>query len=370
MSTKRSQLKFPLGNEEPFLDRLKQMWIDGWLDDFSANHFLIRAIENRLTDFIGKQQAFLDNTTVYPVINENNFTYNFLTNFSMKMNGLCNLIGENEIKKFVQNQLSAGKDNYSEEQFFRAMSEISIITYFCSIHNWKSIIYEPQINGKKNPEIRLISQNDEIIDIEVKTPGFNQSNLNKKKLMPTVLLTEEGKKAIEEHCRDKNIKCIMPRVDKLKDYINSAAEKFEKPKDNKHLNLLFINWSYSEFSPDAYLEAYSLLANPINGIITNKEIGQKLGIREDAYDKISAILVYSDSINGLTYLDLRYIWIKQKFRLVALQSDINYFGLTGINVDTYPEEIICVLGDEYGDITPKSPTLEAISIIKDNILKC
>lgn len=366
---KRSESKFPLKNDFILFDFLYNIWTDGWLDDYSDEHFLIRAIENRLSDFIGKQQVYLDNTPMYPEINENNFVINFLINFSTKMNGLCYAFGKEQIKKFVINQLSAGKDNYSEEQFFRAMSEISVICYFCSITTWKDKIYEPHTNGKKNLEVRLISQEDIIIDIEVKTPGFNQANLNEIKLMPTVLLTQEGISAINEHCESKNMKCLMPRVGKLKDFINSATEKFETPKDNNHLNLLFINWSYSEFAPDAYLEAYSLLVNPVNGIIRNKDIGMKIGVLEEAYEKISAIIIYSDSLNGLAYLDLRYIWLKQKFRMIAINQNIDYKRLIGINADPDPNNIVCVLGDENNEIKQDSPTLQAIPIIQQYILK-
>ena len=51
---KRSQTKFPL-QADIFLEFLKNMWEQGWLDDYSDDHFLIKAIENRLTDFWGKQ---------------------------------------------------------------------------------------------------------------------------------------------------------------------------------------------------------------------------------------------------------------------------------------------------------------------------
>lgn len=76
---KRSQTKFPL-QADIFLEFLKNMWEQGWLDDYSDDHFLIKAIENRLTDFWGKQQAYLDNTVVFPVINEKNFVPCFLMN--------------------------------------------------------------------------------------------------------------------------------------------------------------------------------------------------------------------------------------------------------------------------------------------------
>ena len=367
--SRRSESEFPYEDDTIIFKFIKDMWKDGWLDEFSDENFLIRAMENRLSDFLGKQQAYRDNTLLYPIIDERNFVPTFLMNFSTKMMGLCNIFGEEEIKKFVLNQLSAGKSNYSEEQFFRALSEISVITYFCSSGYWKDKIYEPHLNGKKNPEVRLVSKNDEIVDIEVKTPGFAQININERKLMPTVLLSQEGRTEIEKYCKENNMKCLMPRVAKLKDFINSATEKFEIPRNDKHLNLLFINWSYSEFAPDAYLEAYSLLVNPVNGIIRNKEIGMKLGILEEAYEKISAIVVYSDSLNGLAYLDLRHIWIKQKFRMIAVRPNANFRKLTGMCADKDPDKIVCVLGDEYKEIGADSPTIQAIPIIEKYMLR-
>lgn len=112
---KRSEACFPIKEDNILLDFLRRIWKEGWLDEYSDKHFLIRAIENRLTDFLGKQQAYRDNTILYPVINDDNFTINFLVNFSMKMNGLCNVFSEKDIKKFVMDQLSAGKNHYNEE---------------------------------------------------------------------------------------------------------------------------------------------------------------------------------------------------------------------------------------------------------------
>ena len=109
--------------------------------------------------------------------------------------------------------------------------------------------------------------------------------------------------------------------------------------------------------------------NPVNGIIRNKDIGIKIGVLEDAYEKISAIIIYSDSLNGLTYLDLRYIWIKQKFRMIALNQNIDYKKIIGINADPDPNNIMCVLGDEYNETAQDSPTMQAIPIIQQYILE-
>lgn len=110
------------------------------------------------------------------------------------------------------------------------------------------------------------------------------------------------------------------------------------------------------------------IANPVNGLIRNKDIGMKIGILEEAYEKISAIVVYSDSLNGLAYLNLRYIWLNHKFRMIAINQNINYRKLTGISADPDPDNIVCVLGDENTKITKDSPTMQAIPIISAHML--
>jgi hypothetical protein len=115
----------------------------------------------------------------------------------------------------------------------------------------------------------------------------------------------------------------MPRVHKLVGFINSATEKFVLPSSNKHFNLLYINWSYSEFPSNSYLEAYSILFNDKNGLLTHKDIGIKMGVLEAAYEKISAIVVYTSSLNTIVFQDFRYLWSTRCFAIMPLQGDAN-----------------------------------------------
>ena len=55
--TRKDKL-FPL-NEYAFLcSFLKYAWEQGWLDEYSEEHFLIKAIESRLDNFVGKDHCF------------------------------------------------------------------------------------------------------------------------------------------------------------------------------------------------------------------------------------------------------------------------------------------------------------------------
>lgn len=70
------------------------------------------------------------------------------------------------------------------------------------------------------------------INIEVKSPEFPYDrHENERIVIPTVLLTDSGREKVKEFCKDKGIKYLDPRVKKLKDFINSAADKFRIPRE-------------------------------------------------------------------------------------------------------------------------------------------
>ena len=47
----RHDIPFPIHNDYEICHYLKNIWECGWLDEYSDEHFLIKAIENRLTTF-------------------------------------------------------------------------------------------------------------------------------------------------------------------------------------------------------------------------------------------------------------------------------------------------------------------------------
>ena len=106
-----------------------------------------------------------------------------------------------------------------------ALSEVTILNFWCS----RSISgeYEPKTNGKKNPEARFVCRNDVTVDVEVKTGGFEDIVQIDNTAIPTVLLNDDGRNEFVKYCCEHGIRPYMPRVNKLKDFINSAADKFE-----------------------------------------------------------------------------------------------------------------------------------------------
>lgn len=343
-------------------------WENGWFDEYSDDHFLIKAIEGRLTSFVGIDQMIENNINYQGIVDEDGnvdvkpFCINFCINFSLRMQSLASVFGADSIINFIKNQMSAGKANYNEDYFFEALSEVSILTFYARRGAWKQALYEPPVKkgeNNKNPEAsfsgdlccKTVESKGEnsvqsfVVNIEVKSPAFPHDTHSREKiLIPAVLLTKEGREIVRNSCESCGVKYLDPRVLKIVDFLNSAACKFSIPQRNE-FNLLYINWSYRDFPSNSYLEAWSLLTNEINGILTNQKIGKELKVHNDVYEKISAVIVYTESLEGLMFSDFRYVWQKtgagSRFRMWVLDkklrkaewenhSDI-LFKITGMN---------------------------------------
>lgn len=368
----RSETSFPIKDKGALqlCNFLNVAWSNGWLDEYSDEHFLIKAIENRLSSFVGKEQLIENNINLQGMINldgsvnDTAFNFNFCLNFSRRMEFLAQKFGEENIKSFITDQMSAGKQNYKEDTFFQALSEVSILSFHLQKCPWMEASYEPPVVlglNNKNPEARFIGpicckvggKNEKekerivTINVEVKSPEFPHDKHSDEKIaIPTMLLTDDGRKEVKKLCQKYGIKYLDPRVLKLRDFINSASSKFTVPKEDE-FNLLYINWSYRDFPSNSFLEAWSLLTNEVNGILTCREAGLSIGISEDAYEKISAVVVYTESLEGLMFSDFRYVWQKrgagtrfrmwvvdEKLREAELSDESNVlFYVTGMNPD-------------------------------------
>lgn len=400
----RREKRFPIDIE--LCSYLKSAWENGWLDEYSDDHFLIKAIENRLNHFVAIDQLinnninFIDMVTPSGKINSQHFNLNFCINFSRRLNGLSLAFGEVAIKRFIADQLSAGKQSYNEDTFFQALSEVSILSFFTSLRNWDKASYEPpaidgandknpeasfcgtfKCNGTEDPRIEIDKKI--VLNVEVKSPQFpHDTHAEEKIAIPTVLLSKEGRVAVKKYCEENGVHYLDPRVLKLRDFINSAASKFNVPKENE-FNLLYINWSFRDFPSNAFLEPWSLLTNDNNGILIHKKYAEEIGIIKDAYEKISAIVVYTDSLEGIAFGDFRYVWqrngVGPRFRMWILdeklrQSEENgssniLFRVTGMR-PSKPQTQYVMLDYKFKNITEKAQGaylgLQLCNLIKDN----
>lgn len=305
----RSEEEFPLKEYTFISDIYERLWTDGYFDDYSEEHILIRLLhkdDEAFSKFISKLRTY---TVDYPNNGKiDHFT--FLINFSTRLNKLVDWFGYDEIAQFVSNELSAGKKNYNEQQFFEAYSEVLILTFFGTFGpNCVSAVYEPTTGeGKSNPEASFEFEDGTHLEIEVKRARMQSCFSSNDSVMPLRCMSLDGIKKFERECRNKGISCVRPRVGKLKDYINMSCKKFSPIKSEKHYNILVINWSTSEIKFKPCLEPAMILMNPENGVLNHKGMEVNYEISSDLYDKITAIFVIHNSVESIAYTDMRYLF--------------------------------------------------------------
>ena len=295
---------------------------NGLMDEYSDNHILIKAMRGEFDYFY--KYPHLGQESISK--SERDLATTFLMNFSPKLQYLSRIFNTADFNEFIKNQMSAGKDNYSDEQFFRAASEINVLKFlssFCGRLNRAS--YEPRLcYGNTNPEARLEFENDIIFDVEVKTPGFtNEFVFSEGKnilLKPNVIISNESRDKLKDYCNENNIDLIWPNILKLKDFIESAASKFENVKSQNHFNLLFINWTYTSFPEWELNEPLYLLTNPISGLLHNKKAQEIIGLDKDCMNKISAIVLYRDTFDTLISQDFLYHFKHNSFKLILNEN--------------------------------------------------
>lgn len=311
---KYSEMPFPL-EKNLACSVIGNMWKKGWLDSYDRKHFLIRCI-------------FGDNEFIRRFFCHEKYTYEgsiligadtFIMNLSVKLGGLIDFFGEEKIKYFIMEQMSAGKKHYNHNVFFQALAEVEILIYFISFGTSyeKEGEYEPHLNqNKKNPEARIAYSDGTVLDIEVKMPEFRDILSRADTYMPLVLLNNKGREEFSNLCKAIGAVCKFPRALKLKDFLNSACSKFREVEDENHFNILFINWTFTDIPYNGYYEACALLYNEKNGLLKYPEVAKSLGISEDVFKKISAVFVYQDPDEMMLFQDFRFLFASKKGALL------------------------------------------------------
>lgn len=337
---KRSSSPFPLTGL--FCDCMENFWNDGVFDEYSDDHFLIRAIYQ---DDIYFQNLFIEKN--YRTQFSESFGINFIMNLNSRINFLCKHFGKDKIANFLRNQFSAGKQNYSEKTFFEALAEIHVLAHFLAFTAFSvtSAEYEPCLveNSNHNPEARIKYSNNLTLDIEVKTPNFPNRTITTNYLFPATLLTNVGRKLLSDCCKNYNIELRLPRVLKIKEFIESAGSKFTQIETKKHINMLFINWSYTDMWENPLFEPVSLLCNGNNGILITDAAHNQIELNELDLQKISAFFIYTIPEETLLFSDFRYLFRDRCYRIIVnpyapYDSADLIHNLTRMAVN-YPQEL-------------------------------
>jgi len=245
-------------NIHPVVPQFIELWKEGCFDEYSENHFLIRAIKKDplLEKNVGQYRC----EGFVSAFDSENFVQNFATKICALLSIFSNEVGQ--IKDFLRNQMAAGKRNYKEKSFFDAYSEILLLYYLGARggENGQNF-YEPSVNeaSSKNPEAIFNYPNGKKIAIEVKNAEFPPLPQNPKFIMPLYPMKKEELDNLNMICQKDGYCLVRPRVGKMKDFINSACEKFNKPIDDNSYNILAMNWTDSNIPNLSVIEPATFL---------------------------------------------------------------------------------------------------------------
>lgn len=303
-------------NIHPIHQTFLDLWREGCFDEYSEKHFLIRAIMK--DPLLEKDvEQYRRNGFVSEFDPEN-----FVQNFAIKICALMAFFSDEveKIKDFIRNQMAAGKQNYKEKSFFDAYSEILLLYYLgaMSDENGRNF-YEPSVNDEssKNPEAIFNYPNGKKIAIEVKNAAFPSLPQNPKFIMPLYPMKKEKLDELDIICQKDGYCLVRPRVGKMKDFINSACEKFNKPLDDNSYNILAINWTDTNIPNLSVIEPAVYLGNKENGMMQFDTMASKISsesfvVNQDMYEKITAILVFKNSMDTLFFSDFRYMFLQKE----------------------------------------------------------
>lgn len=188
---------------------------------------------------------------------------------------------ENLGKSYIQKIGSiCGKEKFTPhyEQLLQTLSELMVVHKASTFH-WSQIyeiIQEPTTNGsKKNPEI--IIQNDSInIGIEVKCPEFfkkaNERSSKSQQISTRTQIFDVVNKS----------DTMLPRDNTLKDFLQSANEKFLpfKKESDHFLGILVVVWDDFIYEPISAIAPYARGLFSENSFLRNDkdEIEKFLGV--------------------------------------------------------------------------------------------
>lgn len=311
----------------------------GVMAGYAPDHLLIRALYDDSSVFY----KYLNVLSAVTTDANTSFAWTFIANLSIKLKGCADFFenGHKHIEAFVKNQLAAGKSQYCERAVFEALSEINILVYLimCFKGKAKEAIYEPQQNsGGANPEARFILEDGTIVNVEVKKGNFpkivsvdpNTVGVVK----PNIPLNIKQSSELEEFCKKNNIHLLYPSVAKMGDFIASAGKKFSSSASHNYYNILFLNWTYTNFQDYWANEPVCFFINPINGffqnhnalpLVTNRK-GKEIISKSDI-DKLSAVIIYKDPLETILFTDFRYTFQRPSYRyLVNLKNKLLDFN--------------------------------------------
>lgn len=245
----------------------------------------------------------------------------YYTEFKKIVKRLSDKMTKRQINEFLSSILMLDS-KYDLFRYLQSACELNVLSYVLNEYN-DSFQYEPQHNGKKNPECSFIHKGI-TVNVEVKTPDLNKRwEANERKTLkifaperiPNEKLDEFN--SIMNELLDESQFTItskyegvelLPRLDnKLTDYLGSAQSKFPESID-KNFNILVISLCELEDLDEWYNYLFSregVFNTPLN-IIHKTDRNRKEVVVN--YDKIDAILLTNTVRGHLQFKDVFNVW--------------------------------------------------------------
>lgn len=202
-----------------------------------------------------------------------NFDKNpFLKGSSHYKNKLLEQIKELPQNKNLDVQLKIGKSQFNENQYYQGAAELTL--EFWALRKKYQYKTDEIIssNSNKNIDLQVVAKKDIYLNFEVKCPNKDNYPKNSTTIDYSYRFTvkEESERIKQELNRFlkpffENLVDMKINDNKLKDYLNSANEKFSAiPCRHNHLNILLI-----ALPKDHLISYYLYLYNTCSGLFTN-----------------------------------------------------------------------------------------------------
>lgn len=177
----------------------------------------------------------------------------YFKDFILLIESLSQSMSDKELDDCLRNKLQLGKASFGKEAYFEAATELSVVSKIHSIPH-DSFTYEKPVKSgtKKNPEC-TITNGVYTVNCEAKCPRIPKIEEPDNSDQKVLVMQSAGrvpaffdqfaelKEQLESN--DPNLKMVLGKNkdNTMKDFLQSAHEKFADFRDENELNVLFVS---------------------------------------------------------------------------------------------------------------------------------
>jgi len=273
---------------------------------------------------------------------------NYYKDFERCLVGITNVLSEKEIKDLLHNKLQLGMSEYNSTGYYQAATELSVIDKFRSIP-YDDFQYEKPVRKgtKKNPECTLL-KHPFIINIEAKSPVIPAVPTVKNEQNKGLIFKAAGrlptyksdyktlKDDLENSGQDVELLLGKNKDNTMKDFLQSAHDKFADFRDDNELNVLVVSLGNAHMIQEWCHYLYNH-----EGLLTAEPF-----VEHDSFSRVDVIIytnllhrhMNSESIKGSAWMmdDSFNLFLSNPFRQ-GVKNDVHRFLIPYI--PNYSKEI-------------------------------